>query len=470
MKIEIRLRIDTGDGVFGDEELLVLDKPHDQLEQVGLLLAEAKELLGRVQERVVGAQASAFVADNRRCGACGKRLWSKGRISLQFRTPFGDVPMTAPRLKHCRCDTSSSESFSPLAGLFSEHVAPEMLYLETKWASLIPFGVTVDLLKDVLPVGTTLNAETVRSHLHRVATRMEGELGQERASFIEGSPSDRARLPLPEGPVVVGIDGGYVRAREPGRTGRQRNFEVVVGQSIAEDRDNRYFGLVQSFDEKPKRRLLEVLREQGLQMNQEITFLTDGGDTVRNLATDMSPCAEHVLDWFHITMRLTVLGQYAKGLAHHDEAEAQNAERELKRIKGYLWNGNHRAALVCTGGLIDDLEDLATTYPGIKALRKGVDEFHTYVTCNAHTIANYAERHRYGERVSTAFVESTVNTVVGKRFSKRQQMSWSKPGAHLMLQTRTRVLDDTLRAKFQSWYPGLFNVQNADHTEHDLAA
>ena len=39
-----------------------------------------------------------------------------------------------------------------------------------------------------------------------------------------------------------------------------------------------------------------------------------------------------------------------------------------------------------------------------------------------------------------------------------------------MLQTRTRVLDDTLRAKFQSWYPGLFNVYNADHTEHDLAA
>ena len=33
-----------------------------------------------------------------------------------------------------------------------------------------------------------------------------------------------------------------------------------------------------------------------------------------------------------------------------------------------------------------------------------------------------------------------------------------------------RVLDDTLRAKFQSWYPALFNVYNADHTEHDLAA
>ena len=336
------LRIDAGDSGLCDEELVVLDKPHDQLEQVGLSLAEAKELLGRVQERVVGAQASAFLADHRRCGACGKRLWSKGRTSFRFRTPFGDVPVTAPRLKRCRCETSASESFSPLVRLFSEHVAPEMLYLETKWASLVPFGVTVELLKDVLPVGTTLNAETVRNHLHRVATRMEGELGEERAFFIEGSPQDRAQLPLPEGPVVVGIDGGYVRAREPGRAGRQENFEVVVGQSIAEARDNRYFGLVQSFDEKPKRRLHEVLREQGLQMNQEITFLTDGGDTVRSLAADMSPCAEHVLDWFHITMRLTVLGQYAKGLAHHDEHEAQDAERELKRIKGYLWNGTER--------------------------------------------------------------------------------------------------------------------------------
>ena len=38
---------------------------------------------------------------------------------------------------------------------------------------------------------------------------------------------------------------------------------------------------------------------------------------------------------------------------------------------------------------------------------------------NAGMIPNYAERRRYGERVSTAFVESTVNVVVGKRFSKR---------------------------------------------------
>ena len=188
------------------------------------------------------------------------------------------------------------------------------------------------------------------------------------------------------------------------------------------------------------------------------------------MAAYMSPCAEHILDWFHIAMRLTVLGQYAKGLAHHDEEEAQEAEGQMKRIKGYLWNGHHRAALRCIADLSIDLECLDTTYPSIKAFRKGVDEFHTCIANHAHTIANYAERHRYGERVSTAFVESTVNTVVGKRFSKRQQMRWSKSGAHLMLQTRSRVLDGTLKSKFNNWYPGLFNVRDTDQPKVDLAA
>ena len=237
MKIEIRLRIEASDGGPCDEEILSLDKPHDQLEMVGLSLAEARELLARVQERVVGAQAAAFVAGHRHCDACGRRLWSKGRTSFQFRTPFGDVPVTGPRLKSCACQSATRGSFSPLTGLFTEHVAPEMLYLETKWASLVPFGVTVELLRDVLPVGTTLNAETVRNHLQRVATRMEGALGEERTSWIEDCPPDPARLPLPEGPVVVGIDGGYVRARDPCRVRRDANFEVVVGQAIAEDRD-----------------------------------------------------------------------------------------------------------------------------------------------------------------------------------------------------------------------------------------
>jgi hypothetical protein len=36
---------------------------------------------------------------------------------------------------------------------------------------------------------------------------------------------------------------------------------------------------------------------------------------------------------------------------------------------------------------------------------------------------------------------------------KKQQMRWSQQGAHLLLQIRTRVLNDELRETFHRWYP-----------------
>jgi hypothetical protein len=38
--------------------------------------------------------------------------------------------------------------------LLPEHTAPELLYLESKWASLVSYGLTVEALRDFLPVDT----------------------------------------------------------------------------------------------------------------------------------------------------------------------------------------------------------------------------------------------------------------------------------------------------------------------------
>ena len=65
--------------------------------------------------------------------------------------------------------------------------------------------------------------------------------------------------------------------------------------------------------------------------------------------------------------------------------------------------------------------------------------------------------------------ESTVNAVISKRFAKRQQMQWTKPGAHLLLQMRTRALDGTLRPQFERWYPDLANDIAPGHPQHAAA-
>jgi len=58
-------------------------------------------------------------------------------------------------------------------------------------------------------------------------------------------------------------------------------FELIVGKSVPTDGSAKCFGFVTSYDTKPKRRLAELLKAQGLQMNQAIMFLSDGGDNVR---------------------------------------------------------------------------------------------------------------------------------------------------------------------------------------------
>lgn len=107
-----------------------------------------------------------------------------------------------------------------------------------------------------------------------------------------------------------------------------------------------------------------------------------------------------------------------------------------------------------------DVNEIETEYASIKVLRKTAAEFETCIANNQDMIPNYAECRRYGERMSTGFVESSVNTMVGKRFGKRLQMRSQIYGAHLMLQTRTRALDGTLRTKFEQWHPGMNSSEN----------
>ncbi len=427
---------------MSDETIFSLDKGIDQLAEIGLSLEEGKAILAGLQRPIIEAQIAGYMRRHGDCPHCRRRLWRKGSYSVAFRTVYGTVALASPRLYRCPCRPGEKKTFSPLAALLTENTSPELLYLESKWASLISFGVTVDLLKNVLPIDGA-NVSTVRRHLNKVAARADAELGREPACSGQENPDFMIGT---DDPVVVGIDGGYVRNWHA----KKRRFEVVVGKSIVKDQNDRYFGLVQTHDDQPKRRVVSVLREQGLSMTEEMTFLTDGADNVRNLAVDMSPSAKHLLDWFHLSMRMHILSRYTKGLKHHDPEKAAELADRLERIKWCLWHGKTDEALRRIRIMADDLEKIETAYPYMKRFRRKTGELHTYVTNNQSSIPDYGKRWRQGKRIATSFVESTVNTLVGKRFAKSQQMQWSKQGAHHMLQIRARTLDGSLQTMFKT--------------------
>jgi hypothetical protein len=103
--------------------------------------------------------------------------------------------------------------------------------------------------------------------------------------------------------------------------------------------------------------------------------------------------------------------------------------------------------------VILDLSLIQAQSAPAKKLAACLAEFETYIRNNREFHSQFGERYRNGETISTAFVESTINQVVSRRFVKKQSMQWALRGAHLLLQTRTKVLNGELDTVFRRWYP-----------------
>jgi hypothetical protein len=170
------------------------------------------------------------------------------------------------------------------------------------------------------------------------------------------------------------------------------------------------------------------MKSQGMQDNQQVVFLSDGAEDIRQVQEYLHPNSEHVIDWFQITMRLTVLQQQTKALEGERPATSPAVSKQLESIKHPLWHGNVAEALERLAQLRLDLELIWSPSAAADKLAEGVAEFEVYIRNNQESIPNYGERYRQGETISTAFVESTINQVVSRRFVKKQQMHWTLRG------------------------------------------
>src|SRR5674476_1190280 len=107
------------------------------LGSLGLSLVEGKAILAEIQTRMVAAQIECQGETRRCCGRCGRRLPNKGHYRSTFRSAFGNVPVRVRRVKACPgCGQK------PAAPLFTRKssTAPELCYLNSKLAALMPFG------------------------------------------------------------------------------------------------------------------------------------------------------------------------------------------------------------------------------------------------------------------------------------------------------------------------------------------
>ncbi len=269
MRFRIQVVAIEDDGTEHLQEIAALTRADASMETLGLTLEESKQMLQTLQQAITERQVAAYLAKHRACPHCGTQRRLKKSATAPFRTLFGLVSVANPRWYQCACQPQTEKTVRPLTTLLPTRTSPELLYLETKWAALASYGLTVKILHDVLPLDRKHSAVTVRNHTLRVARRKEQMLGPEKAMFVEGCQAERDRLSIPDGPLSVGLDGGIVRARRGACGEKTLNlFEVLVGKSILAFRrddpedvppSSKCFALVRRVDTKPKRRLFEVL-------------------------------------------------------------------------------------------------------------------------------------------------------------------------------------------------------------------
>ena len=333
------------------------------------------------------------------CSGRGNQRSLKGHHPIAFRTPFGTLRLDSERVRCriCPCTGRQTNSVSPMAELLNERVSSEMLYLETKFASLVSYGLTVPVLDEVLLFDRPIGAERVRRHICRVAK----------------SPK-RRRLNLHRRLRTSRTTSGA------GRIPRCRTDRCSSAWKAAMSAAGCRLGL---------RRLRARAWSHSIAMDE---------------------C--------RIPLAQMTKGAWAYAVAVETKAGA------LERIKWLLWHGNAPTRLDNIECLADDVADLEEnpTSASLRKLATMLGEFVTYITNNIGHIVNYGERFRADERISTGFVESAVNQIVDKRFDKRQSVRWTPRGAHLLLQTRTPVLNGDLDQLIRSRYPAFRKPERND--------
>ncbi len=273
----------------------------------------------------------------------------------------------------------------------------------------------------------------------------------------------------PAEPVVVGLDGGYVRSQH---RQEERHFEVVAGKVIHAHGAQHRFAFARNGQAVSAEAFRQTLAAAGVHADMPATVLCDGDAGLWRLQRDALPGATVVLDWWHAAVRFEHALQAARGLGAGtaDTHFASEAVRDLERAKWRLWHGRwpgcrHKLAALCRWTKRKHMRDLA----GIGRLQRHASELLGYFERNQAALVHYAARRRRGEPISTAFVESAVNEIVAKRMNKKQQMRWNRTTVQPFLDVRTAVLNDTLEDAFRHRHTG-FRPANDDHRAMTAAA
>jgi len=354
MQWTVRLEARTSAGEVKTTELVTFSRPAmiSTLAEIGLLLAESKTLLARLQAGMLCGQVAAYAALCRVCPECGVLQPLKDRRTRRLQTLFRTVEVEAPGFQMCRCRQPvpmAEVTVSPVCALLTARCTAELERVQAELGARTSFRDGVRILDTLLPASPA-NQESLRSRTHAVALRIEAADRQTAAEVtaVRDAPDEAAAADASR-PVIM-LDGAYIRA-VPGH--QVRNFEAICGKVEHEGHATRRFALVRSVAEQPRALLRAALQGQGWQEGDPVTAISDGDPALPALVRSATGGPmEPILDWFHLSMRVHHVEQVMCGLCALEPpplAPLDCAQIDVERLRHLLWNGDPEKACEALG-------------------------------------------------------------------------------------------------------------------------
>lgn len=448
--MDVRIIVETTfeNGTTKRHHLGRLSRPYrrTQPERFGLLLEDAKTILGQLQNAILLDQIEEIAEASRNCPDCEEVRAIHDYRSRVLDTLFGRFQVKAPRIRRCACNAKSDVvlggPLSPLAHFFPDRSTPELRRLQAELGARHSFREAARILETFLPCAKQVNT-SVRNRLGKVAKDI--------AAIEQTEPLGAAAVEDPPA-LTVFLDGAHIRCRPEYQ---KRHLDVVVGKIESHDRCRR-FGLVQQAVLSPASQLRQDLRALGWDHGKTVTVISDGEPALPNLVRGaVGGKVRHILDWWHISMRIQHVENAVKGLLQIRGFSGIPVlfKRPAETLRWYLWHGKVLTATTSLQWLMVDCARLVTddrvATEAARRVQARCRDLYSYLANNMDNLTNYGQRHRRGLPVSSSRAEGCVDDIGNTRMGKRRRMRWSPDGAHRVAVVRAAVLDGRLTGAYQ---------------------
>ena len=427
-------------------------KPGD----VGLFLAEGKTLLQTVQQEFAMAQIQQFCELRRTCRACGAPRRRHDSHCSELKTTLGKVFYCRERWKACDCGADESRYVSPLKNYLPESSTGELRWLHATLGASMPYRQAMRVMQLLLPTSGRDNHVTLRNHTVSVG------------GSIQDTSPPRCPPEAAKAEAELGIDVGYVRQVKGVAKGKDRgkdssSIAIVVAAVGPVGKPPRVWASALPRSKRLHIEMSKFLKDSGYEPSNRVCVLSDGARDLAAVATALPHASRWVLDWAHIGRMLQYVDQAIAPLAHGRLTPA-GSTFELwdlfVRFRSWVWTGETKRWKVAGEKLCELLAlreqgDPTALRKRAQAARYKLMDLLYYLQANLRSLIDYRSWQLAGRRISTGFVESTINRIVGRRMCKGQQMRWSRLGAHCLVQVRAALLNQELDEIAHCQFPWL---------------